>query len=569
MTKSAAGHWDGAIEIPSGKLQLHIKLRNENEQQWTGTIDIPVQGMRGYQLAGVQVTNEGVAFSLPNIPGDPRFDGKLAPDGKTIEGDFHQGGQRFKFQLKRADESTKTTSGATPVRGIPGQGVPGFWQGSLHIGPIELRLVFKIKQETDDKLSGLMDSIDQNARDIPVSSVTEKDGNVKIEVQAVRGSFSGKMSADGSEVAGKWTQPGVDIPLVLRRLPGPPNLARPQEPKEPYPYQVEEVALESGNDVRLAGTFTHPSGQGPFPAAVLISGSGPQDRDEGLMGHRPFLVLADHLTRHGIAVLRYDDRGVGKSTGNYGEAAMDEFVADSLAAVKWLQNRPEVDKKRIGLVGHSEGSVIATIAATKAPSEIKFLVFLAGVGVPMEQLLARQAADIGRAMGMTDELLARNVQHQRKLFEMILKQDIDQAHLHNELKKLVEQQLGELTDEQRKAMGISDEFIQSQLAMMESKWFRRLLQYDPAPLLRQVRCPVLAINGDKDLQVAADENLAGMRRALEAGGHRNFEVLALPGLNHLFQTADTGLPSEYGQIEETFSPSALEIVSRWILANSK
>jgi pimeloyl-ACP methyl ester carboxylesterase len=567
---SPAGHWEGAIKLPAAELQVEIALTQSKDGAWSGTIDIPMQGLRSFKLGKIEVADQQVAFSLPNIPGDPQFDGKLSADGKAIEGKFTQGGQGLTFYLKRAEGPPKPAGGATPARGVPGKGLPGFWQGSLHAGPIELRLVFKFKLEPDGKISGLLDSVDQNARDIPISSVTEKDGEVKLEVAAVGGEFAGKMSADGSEVAGKWTQPGAGMPLVIRRLAEAPALSRPQEPKPPFPYEVEEVTFESDADVQLAGTLTRPKGKGPFAAVVLITGSGPQDRDEALMGHRPFFVLADHLTRHGIAVLRYDDRGVGKSKGNYMEAAMDDFVADALAALRWLRSRPDVDDERVGMVGHSEGSVIASVATAKSPAEVKFLVFLAGVGVPMDQLLTRQAGDIGRAMGMSDEMVAETTKGQRAVFSMLLKDDVPDSGLHDALKELVEKQIGErVTPEQRKAMGISDDYVDGQIKLVESKWFRRLLRYDPAPVLKQVRCPVLALNGEKDLQVAADENLEGIRRALNEGGNARVEVVKLPGLNHLFQTAKTGAPSEYGQISETFAPAALEKVSSWIREEMK
>jgi pimeloyl-ACP methyl ester carboxylesterase len=252
------------------------------------------------------------------------------------------------------------------------------------------------------------------------------------------------------------------------------------------------------------------------------------------------------------------------------EAAMDDFVADALAALRWLRSRPDVDDERVGMVGHSEGSVIASVATAKSPAEVKFLVFLAGVGVPMDQLLTRQAGDIGRAMGMSDEMVAETTKGQRAVFSMLLKDDVPDSGLHDALKELVEKQIGErVTPEQRKAMGISDDYVDGQIKLVESKWFRRLLRYDPAPVLKQVRCPVLALNGEKDLQVAADENLEGIRRALNEGGNARVEVVKLPGLNHLFQTAKTGAPSEYGQISETFAPAALEKVSSWIREEMK
>jgi hypothetical protein len=558
-----AGRWEGAITLPGTELAVRVDLE-QISGAWAGTIDIPVQGLRGSRLGDVAVKGNVVSFVMSGIPGDPRFAGTLTANAKTISGDFTQGGQRFPFRLERQAKPT-TGTGDTPGKGVPGKGLGGYWQASLKPSPvIELRLVLELTNSPAGKLGGVMISVDQGKARIPVTALTEQDGAVHLETRSVGGTFDGKLSADGSEMQGTWQQGGGKLPLAFRRLAKAPNFSRPQEPKQPCPYDEEEAVIENtAARIRLSGTLTRPRGPGPYPAVVLISGSGPQDRDEAIMGHRPFLVLADHLTRQGVGVLRYDDRGIGKSTGSFAAATHEDFVTDALAAIAWLKTRPEIDPKRLGLIGHSEGGIVAPLAAVQQPADISFLVLLAGVGVPMEELLIRQAEDILRVIGGDADALARAASLQRETFRLI-REAQDRPTLEKRLRDLAQKQLAQLTGAQREALGYSDAMMEAQIQTVLTPWFQKLLAYDPRPTLRQVKCPVLAINGEKDLQVAAKINLAAIRDALADGGNRDVKMVELPGLNHLFQTSQTGAISEYGQIEETFNPAALNAVSDWI-----
>jgi pimeloyl-ACP methyl ester carboxylesterase len=340
-------------------------------------------------------------------------------------------------------------------------------------------------------------------------------------------------------------------------------LRRPQEPRPPFPYRSEEVTVESVPGVRLAGTLTIPPGAGPHPAVVLVSGSGPQDRDETLMSHKPFLVLADHLSRNGIAVLRLDDRGVGRSTGSFAAATSADFANDAAAAVRWLRARAEVADDRVGIIGHSEGGMIAPMVASTTP-EVAFIVLLAGPGIPSRELLVMQGALISRAGGETEREIRRTSALQREMFTAIA-QTADSAALHQRMREIVRRYQASLTPEERARPDASDATLEAAINAMMSPWYRWFMRYDPAPALRATRVPVLALNGALDLQVPADENLAGIEQALRAAGNRDVTVEKLPGLNHLFQTARTGAPSEYGEIEETMSPAVLQRVSAWIL----
>ncbi len=554
---TATGHWEGEISLPGTKLAIQVDL-SETGGAWGGSIDIPAQGLRGFKLADVKVNGESVGFALPGIPGDPAFSGKLKANGKNLGGEFKQGGLTLPFMLTRQEA-------AKPARAVPGTGLAGFWQGTLRPSPLmELRLALEIIQSEGGKLRGVMTSLDQGGTPIPVTTVNDSSGKVHLDAATIGGSFEGAFKPDGSELSGDWRQGGGQLPLVFKRVGKAAKLKRPQEPEKPYPYRAEDVMVENKKaNLKLAGTLTLPQGAGHYPAVVLITGSGAQDRDEALMGHRPFLVLADHLTRQGFAVLRCDDRGTGKSTGNFAIATDTDFVEDALSCVAWLKGRREIDPKRIGLVGHSEGGVVAPLAAVKQPGDIAFIVMLAGVGVPMEELLIRQGIDMGRVMGQSEADAGLNAITQRESFELI-KKATSGEQVEKIIREAAARQIQKLTPEQCMAPGVTEDVIAGQAKAAAAPWFRQLLAYDPRPTLMRVKCPVLAVNGEKDLQVAAKENLAAIRGALHAGGNEDFKIVEFPGLNHLFQTCTSGAVSEYGQIEETFSPMALKVVGEWL-----
>ncbi|MEO6872968.1 MAG: alpha/beta fold hydrolase [Chthoniobacterales bacterium] len=326
---------------------------------------------------------------------------------------------------------------------------------------------------------------------------------------------------------------------------------------------MREVSFAGGApNVTLAGTLTMPEGKGPFPGVVLLSGSGAQDRDEALMGHRPFLVLADYLTRNGTAVLRFDDRGFAKSTGNFATATYEDFAADALAAFKFLRSQDGIDPARVGLCGHSEGAIHVTIAAA-ADHDVDFVVMLAGVGVAMEQLLVRQQRDVMRSLGV-EQVASPEVKALGKKIFALLRAAKTPEEAGEEVRALLEQMAAHYTPAQRTTVGLTNNGINQQVAMLTSPWFIKLLAYDPAATLAKVKCPVLALNGEKDLQVSYQENLDGIRDGLEAGGNKDVTTRALPDLNHLFQHCQTGAISGYGRIEETMSPEVLRLVSDWI-----
>lgn len=437
----------------------------------------------------------------------------------------------------------------------------GRWGGVIEVQGLRLRLALAVR-DSGGALHARFRSVDQGNATFPVTVETR--GDSAFFTAAPIGAAFRAVLVGRDTLRGAWIQGAASLPLTMMRGADETMVVRrPQNPQGPLPYRSEEVAVESVPGVRLAGTLTLPAGDGPHPAVLLVSGSGPQDRDEALLGHKPFLVLSDHLTRRGIAVLRLDDRGTARSTGSFAAATSDDFAQDAAAAVRWLRGRPEIADGRVGIVGHSEGGIIAPLVASRDP-QLAFVVLLAGPGTPSAELLVQQGALISRAGGEPEREIERTMALQREMFAAI-RQTADSAALHARLDEIGQRFLAALTPEERAMPGASDATMTAAIGTLVSPWFRWFMRYDPAPALRATRVPVLALNGALDLQVPADENLAGIQAALRAGGNRDVTVEKLPGLNHLFQTARTGAPSEYNEIEETMSPAVMERVAGWIL----
>ena len=339
---------------------------------------------------------------------------------------------------------------------------------------------------------------------------------------------------------------------------------RPQTPKPPFPYEEESVSYQiAPGGVTLAGTLTLPTGKGPFSAVILITGSGAHDRDETIFEHKPFLVLADALTRRGIAVLRLDDRGVGGSTGNKMTLTTEDLAGDVLTGVTFLKNRSEIDGRRIGLIGHSEGGVIAPIAATRS-NDVAFVVLMAGTGLPGDEIVQMQTRLIYKAAGLDGPTLDRLLEFQRQVLAINKAENDDQAAM-TKIDAASKEFQASLTDSERKVLGFGEQSYSAKIKDYRSPWFRFFQSYDPRPTLAKVRCPVLALIGEKDLQVPPKENLAEIEAMFKKAGNIHATVKELPALNHLFQNCKTGAPAEYAQIEETIAPSALTAIGDWIV----
>ncbi|MCE9596208.1 MAG: alpha/beta fold hydrolase [Planctomycetes bacterium] len=445
------------------------------------------------------------------------------------------------------------------------------WSGAVEL-PGGAQLEFSVALEKD---SGTITIPLQHVKDLPLSDVSVTEKELKFSIKAAGAVWELKVADDGQTASGVLKQGGEHKTTLKRLAPGETavkELRRPQEPKPPFPYTAVEVAFANEHaKATFAGTLTVPSGTGPFPCVVLVTGSGPQDRDETLLGHRPFLVIADHLTRHGIAVLRYDDRGVAKSTGSRESATSDDYAEDALAAVAFLKSRKEVDAKKIGVVGHSEGGLIAPMCAARS-KDVAFLVLLAGTGMRGAELLALQGKLISAAEGMPTAEAERQATESAELYAMVVAGKSD-AEVKEAMRTIVIRQL-RVAPETKASSGDelqkqADEIVDAQSKELLSPWFKRFMALDPRENLAQVTCPVLAVNGSKDLQVPPKENLSLIEKALKDAGNKDVTIVEFPGLNHLFQTCTTGSPSEYATIEETFSPTALAAISDWILARTR
>ncbi len=543
------GTWHGELSSPRGPVMLVLYV----EEGADGTLEAKVEN--AYQAPGqfapvdaIAVNGNDLAWTIERIGAS--FAGHWQTDGSGWKGTFNQG----------ADMPLTFEPGPPPSWPVI-EGLDGRWEGTAKMNGATLRQVLRVTTGERGTLM-LVDSPDQLANGIPVENFTRDGQQVSFTLLNGTSRFTGRLSDDMTRLDGAYTTTvndntaDVSLVRVAAEAAAGKAPARPQTPKEPFPYRAEEVAFDNPSfpEVHLAGTLTLPVGSGPFPAAVMITGSGGQDRDETMLGHKPFAVIADYLTRRGIAVLRFDDRGIGKSKGDYGSATSADLATDARAAVAYLLTRSEIDHDGIGFVGHSEGGMIGPIAAVGNPS-VAYLVLLAGPGTHLDQLLLSQQRLIGAQMGASQQQLDRQEPIMAAMFRAIADAPTEEAGL--DAARVA------LTPEALKALGVPADFNKDLLVrQFASPWFRYFLKYDPAPVLAGLEVPILALGGSKDLQVPSADNLPAIREATKANS--DVTVVELPGLNHLFQHATTGGVGEYAQIEETFAPEALELVADWI-----
>lgn len=436
----------------------------------------------------------------------------------------------------------------------------GIWQGTLDLQGTKLRIVFNVF-ENDEILTSTLDSPDQGVKGISVDTTVFENDYVKFVINSLQAKF--EAAFNGEEINGTFFQAGYEFPLILKKVEKVEAIKRPQDPVPPFPYNEEEVKFRNEKaGITLAGTLTYPKSNTKFPAVVLISGSGMQNRNEEIAGHKPFLIIADFLSRNGVAVLRYDDRGGFESEGDFSTADSYDFKDDALAAVNYLLTRDEIDKNKIGLIGHSEGGMIAPLAAIENEN-VSFIIMLAGIGVTGEEILIEQTEEILKAGGASDEYV-QNIITLNKYFYSVVKEEPDNATAKEKLSNILKYFLENLSEEDKNSPMYDEKSIKNQFDLLTSKWFRNLLTFDPRPHLEKLHIPVLALFAEKDLQVTPKQNLHEVENALKRGGNKNYSVMELKGLNHLFQTANTGHLSEYSTIEETFSMTALEIILNWM-----
>ena len=423
--------------------------------------------------------------------------------------------------------------------------IEGYWKGEIDLGTLKLEMAFNITA-IENGFSATLDVPAQGAFDFPVDETTFKDGHLQLTMSSMDASYLGTLKEGAIE--GEFTQRGMTFPLNLTKAEKKEQKkARPQDPQPPFNYHIEEVTFvneKEGNT--LVGTLTIPKGEGPFPAMVLVSGSGQQDRDEELMNHRPFWVIADYCALHGIAVLRYDDRGIGGSTGEVMNATSMDFSYDAEAAFDYLRNRKEINASKVGILGHSEGGVINFMVSARRP-EVAFLVSLAGPSVNGIEVLKEQQAAILRASGMSEEAIQFSGNANAQMFDIV-----EASNDRVEADTLIRQLL--------KGWGYNEELTEQTVGQMASPWMYYFLKYDPTEAIVKTNCPALLLNGSKDLQVIASQNLPAYEKIIAEYGKTNLILRELPDLNHLFQHCETGSPNEYFEIEETISPEVLEMI---------
>ena len=451
----------------------------------------------------------------------------------------------------------------------------GIWSGTLNVGGGQsLRVAFTIERDSLASLKATMSSPDQGATNIPVDAVSVRGDSVTVGVAVIGGSYEGTLTDSNAAIIGQWSQSGMRFVLNLERVDNIEMPNRPQVPDRPLPYEEEEVRIHNEDSgLILAGTLTIPSREAPYAAVVLISGSGGQNRDSEVFGHKLFLVLSDYLTKQGIAVLRFDDRGIGGSDGDFSAATTLDFADDVAAAVSYLRTRPDIEGIPVGLYGHSEGGLIATIVASDI-TDIDLLVLAAAPGMTGEEIIMGQVL-----WQVEQQLAALSVDensdvlgpslHEAKQRASLAQQEIFDIIKEEPDHEIAAQKLRDVLLEQFPAGPVPDEvdieaIIDGQVSQLNSPWMRQFLTLDPLPALGQVTCPVLAIGGSKDVQVVSSDNLPLIEEALVSGGNTDVTIHQFEGLNHLFQTAETGAVVEYATIEETMAPVALDLIGGWI-----
>ena len=552
VSSTIAGEWTGSLQAGDAVLHLVLHVSKAADGAFKATIDSLDQGVYGIEVTSLTQKDSALTFNVSSVSAS--YKGKFAANHATIDGAWTQGNVSLPlvFHRQAAGSDARKPSDAIAA-------AEGVWQGALEDHGMRLRLQLHVTHDDQKELVAALDSPDQGVNGLPATKVSQKDAAFHFEIPVVSGVYDGTLNAAKTTITGGWTQSGVEQKLEFRRSDQLLELVRPQNPAKPYPYKEEEVTFANAKaSVSLAGTLTLPPGPGPFPAAILLSGSGPHDRDESLAGHRPFLVLADHLTRKGIAVLRFDKRGIGKSTGDYANATTEDFASDADAALAYLKTRKEIATTKIGLIGHSEGGLIAPLVASHS-GDVAWIVLLAGPGLKGEDILLLQSELILKAAGVGDGEVSRTLAFNKQTYALV-RQEKDPAAL--------EAKLNDLVQSTSTGAALPPAAVQTQVRMLVSPWFRHYLDYDPLPALQKTMCPVLALNGEKDLQVPPKENLSKIQKALQDGGNKDFQTIELPGLNHLFQHGPTGSPTEYGGIEETIAPEALNAVSDWVLKHA-
>ncbi len=447
----------------------------------------------------------------------------------------------------------------------------GIWEGKINVG-ITLRIVFNITQDNSGNLITTMDSPDQSALGLPTDFTLVNNDSIHTGIEKFKVSFSGKLISD-TAINGFFTQT-IPVPLLLKKVSAASVAIRRQTPVAPFPYHSENITYSSVNGVKIAGTITVPKlppnteniQATKYPALILISGSGPQNRDEEILGHKPFAVIADHLTRNGFIVLRVDDRGTAESTGNYNRATSLDFVDDIQYGLNYLKKREDVDTGKIGMLGHSEGAMIAQIIAAKR-NDIDFMVLLAGPGIKTIDLMTEQNLAVFKTMGITKKTIdAYGPLYKEISLTIINSRDslLADRSANKVFNKWVKGKDSSILKELEISTPESQRtYLNAMVSTLSGPWYKYFLSYNPSTYLQKIHTKILVLNGDKDIQVLSKSNLAGMKASLQKT-RSDFEIHEIKGVNHLFQNCTTCAVSEYGVLEESISPTVLQLMGKWL-----
>jgi uncharacterized protein len=548
---SLEGDWSGVLTVGETELQLVLHLSKDPAGQWHAKLDSLNQAVYGIEASKVTREEDTLRFEVGSV--GAKFQGKIQPDRRSIRGLWEQGGTGLPLKLEKrtAGSAARAAAGAVSK-------AEGTWQGAIEVANMRMRIEMHVSHDDKGRLLASLDSLDQGIHGIPASGITEKEGELSFEIPAFAAEYRGTLSASKNELAGTWTQNESVEKLDFHRSDQPLELRRPQNPVKPYPYGVEEASFPAADSqAKLAGTLNLPRGNGPFAAAVLV-GEGPADRDSTTAGHQPFLVLADLLTRKGMVVLRYDKRGTRESTGNFERATMEDLTADAAQALAYLKARKEVDPKRTGMIGLGEGGILALRVAARS-DDLHWLMLLAAPATRGEQTLLRQSELIARISGLPEEQIERSQQFDRMAYAAVREEKTASA---------LEARLNALIEKSGLNASVPPSALAAQIRLMTTPWFRDYLDFDPVPVLEKIKCPVLALNGDRDLQVDADQTVPLLRQAYAKSGNKDFTVMEIDGVNHLFQKAQSGSPALYGAIEETMAPEVQNAISEWVARHS-
>ena len=548
---SPAGCWAGTLASGAAQRRAVLEFAQAGGN-WTPRLIVLGRNTDPESVTDFEVRGDSIFFRVPSMPGAPTFSGRIEAD--KLSG-VMRGSTPQPVSLTLVRDSTITTR------------LTGRWFGWLtQNGAGVLRIGINVLPAPCGQLLITMDSPDQGTNDLPMTDHSVRGDSLFLEMSYLKGDFQGGLVGDS--LIGRWTQSGASLVLRLGRRDSSLIVTRrPQEPVAPFPYAEERVTYQNPADgTRLAGTLTIPPGPGPFPAVLLLTGSGAQDRNEAIMGHKPFLVIADYLTRRNIAVLRVDDRGVGGSSGDTFKSTISDNAGDALAGVEFLRHHAKVDSTRVGLLGHSEGGWVAPLAASRSRA-VAFVVLLAGPAVTGEEIRYSQDSVLALAAGSTIVMVSANHKISSAIHRVLKAEPNDSIALTAML-RAADSMHRRLTPAEKAAMDSSGLMadtaaMRQRLQILTTPWYRYLLTYDPVPALRALRVPALALYGEKDLQVPPLQSVPVLERAV--AGKRNVTIRVFPGLNHLFQHAATGLIDEYARIDETVAPEVLQAIGDWIL----